>query len=227
MCVIVVKPRGIKIPPKSILQKCWDHNSHGVGYAINIKGETDTYVQKGFMDFDGFYKSLMEENIRKSDILIMHFRLFTHGKKIPEHTHPFPVSKDKTDLELLAYSSNMICAHNGVFHLANQPNDISDTMYYIQFWLTKFKLASLISDKTEVERLTKDIDFSKLALLINGTMHLLGSWEKHQGCYYSNLYFLHTYTWSSKFASKHTNVYTHNRFTNPYGHWYDDYHTVP
>jgi predicted glutamine amidotransferase len=187
MCVIVIKPRGKKLLPKSILKKCWEANSHGAGYAINHKGDQVTTVQKGFMDFDAFYKALQEENVCKRDLLLLHFRISTHGYKSPEHTHPFPISTKKEDLELLAYETNMVCAHNGIFHLKDQPNDISDTMYYIQGWLSTWDLARLNSEKTDLKDvIDSNVSYSKVALIVNGTMHMLGNWTKHQGCYYSN-----------------------------------------
>jgi predicted glutamine amidotransferase len=139
------------------------------------------------MDFDAFYKALQEENVCKRDLLMLHFRISTHGFKTAEHTHPFPISTEKTDLELLAYESNMVCAHNGIFHLQGQPNDISDTMYYIQGWLSNWDLARLNSAKTDLKDvIDADVSFSKIALIINGSVHMFGNWIKHQGCYYSN-----------------------------------------
>jgi predicted glutamine amidotransferase len=187
MCVIIIKPKGKKVPPKSILKKCWDGNSHGAGYAINRKGKTEATVQKGFMDFDAFYKALVEEDVHKRDILIMHFRLATHGYRIAEHTHPFPISTDKKELELLAYTSNMVCAHNGIFNLAAQPKDVSDTMYYIQGWLSQHNLSLLEeNDKDTMEAIDKQIGWSKVAILINGSVHMFGKFERFQGCWYSN-----------------------------------------
>jgi predicted glutamine amidotransferase len=218
MCVIIVKPYGKKLPPKSILQKAWDSNSHGAGYAICHKNDTITRVQKGFMDFDAFHKALLEENVGKKDLLLMHFRLKTHGAMSPEHTHPFPISTQKEELEKLAYKCNMICAHNGIFHLAGQPNDMSDTMYYIKGWLSQMNLTAIEEVKKE---LNKDCGYNKLALIINGSLHMLGTWEKYQGCYYSNLHSIERYTISS-FKTVPTNYrWDHNehRRFNSYGCW--------
>lgn len=190
MCVIVVKPRGKRLPPKSVLEKCWDHNSHGAGYAICSKKSSITRVQKGFMDFGAFYKALLEETINKRDLVLMHFRLKTHGAMSPEHTHPFPISIKKEELEALAYQTNMVCAHNGIFSLTGQPSDMSDTMYYIKGWLSQMDLTQVSSAGSAVKKeLEDDCSYNKIALIINGSIHLFGNWSKHQGCYYSNLYF--------------------------------------
>jgi hypothetical protein len=188
MCVIIIKPRGKRIPPKSILLKAWESNSHGAGYAITHKGEKTTRVQKGFLDFEAFYKALLEENVSKKDILLMHFRIKTHGHISAEHTQPFPISTSKADLEKLAYKTNMICAHNGIFSLQGQPNDISDTMYYVQEWLTKLDLTSASKEGSPVKKeIEDDCTYNKIVLIVNGSVHLFGKWEKYQGCHYSNL----------------------------------------
>lgn len=181
MCVIVLKPRSIELPTKELLRQCWNDNPDGAGFSVTRKGETTTYVEKGFLTFKHFYKYLGSYVKSTDDLVVMHFRWATHGYRSAGQTHPFPVSKYRNALERLKYSSDVVVFHNGVIRMKNQPKHWSDTMYYVGGVMAHM-------DKLDYQKIISQTKGNRLCIVENGTPHLTGDgWQEENGVWYSNL----------------------------------------
>lgn len=192
MCIIVYKPTGVKIPSKKILHTCWDNNSDGAGYMFNFNNRV--IIKKGFMTFNKFYKSL-NSDYKKYDgdnkTFIMHFRISTQGGVNKECTHPFPLSKEMSDLRKLQCTTDIGIAHNGIISLTsvgyNKQVTYSDTMSFITDYLSLIiKDRNYYKDPDTISLISKLVD-SKLAIMDgSGTTTLIGTFIEDNGCYYSN-----------------------------------------
>lgn len=98
MCILILKPKGVKLPDYTTLMRCAQHNPHGYGYAT-----PDGYMFKT-LDRNSFIQSLYEadENLP----MLIHFRYATHGSKKCSNCHPF-----RDD------ANGLIFAHNGVLNI--------------------------------------------------------------------------------------------------------------
>lgn len=173
MCVIIIKHKGVKMPPKSTLKSAFLHNPHGAGFV-----SSNNIYWRG-MGFDEFYTEL--QKVRKEDACIIHFRYATHGSHKPDNCHPFKIG-------------DIYFAHNGILPVKTQ-KDMTDsetafieTLYPAakQYGLDSHKFFSLVSGM---------IGGSKFAFMQNGEIYLFGQWHQEKGVLYSNLYF-RPYTWS-------------------------------
>jgi hypothetical protein len=182
MCVIIVKPRGIEMPSKDLLEKCWAENSHGAGFSVSREGATQTMVEKGFLTFKTFYSYLYKYVQSKEDLVAMHFRWATHGYRSAEHTHPFPISKHKSVLEQTKYTTSAVVFHNGIILLKKQPKTWSDTMYYVGGVLAYM-------NPIDTDKIIKQTKGSRICLIQDGVASMLGDgWEKEGDLWFSNLH---------------------------------------
>jgi hypothetical protein len=83
MCIIVSKPKGIKLK-KEVWAECFRCNGHGAGLTYEENG--DLIVDKGFFKFDDLYAEI--EKHEEKD-LVVHFRIASAGAISPENCHPF------------------------------------------------------------------------------------------------------------------------------------------
>jgi hypothetical protein len=105
VCVIVIS-NGEKIP-RDDLEKMWNANPHGCGFAY-IE-EQKVKVLKGFMDFEDFV-TLYE--LIPNTPHVVHFRYKTHGSISPSLTHPFPLDKIIPN-DVLEFETESAFFHNG------------------------------------------------------------------------------------------------------------------
>lgn len=192
MCIIVVKPKEIKLPTKKTLKVCWDRNPDGAGYMFNLNDRV--VIKKGFMSFNKFYSSLMKDyktvdGVKRS--FILHFRISTQGGVNQQCTHPFPLSANMEDLRKLVNFSDIGIAHNGIIDLtsvgAHTQVTYSDTMTFITDYLSLIiKDREFYKDKDKmllIERLVG----SKLAIMDgSGKITKIGTFIPDKGCYFSN-----------------------------------------
>jgi len=112
MCIIVAKPKGVKMPSNDILHTCWRTNNDGAGYMWST--DKGVIVKKGFMTFQALMDSLMSEENLEDKQLVIHFRIGTSGGHTPQMTHPFPVSTSFEDICATRIEPEWALAHNGV-----------------------------------------------------------------------------------------------------------------
>ena len=70
MCVIIVKPAGVKMPSNEIINAAYHTNPHGCGLV------SPSVFYKG-LSYRSFKKHL--QRVREDEPCIIHFRLATHG----------------------------------------------------------------------------------------------------------------------------------------------------
>ena len=176
MCIIAVKPAEVKIS-QTYLENMWHGNSDGAGIMYAEGGKVR--IIKGLMKFGDLEAAVREVGMERK--FVMHFRIRTHGKVIPELTHPFWIEED-----------GLAMAHNGIISsvLAETSETESDTLVYAR------KIAArntdsleTLTDPVEYSRIVSEIGYSKLVFMdrdgMTGIVNAsLGTWD--DGVWYSN-----------------------------------------
>lgn len=200
MCLIVVKPVGMKMPSNRQLNYWRGTHPDGFGLAFPYQGKVR--ILKGAMDnkemfclLDKAKKCLGKTKLKDVNILF-HFRQATHGLITPGNCHPFPVTNSPEALVALDVITDCAVAHNGiisgydtntyaqtdgVWHFA--PSNISDTQEFIKEYLVP--LGEVVWHPT-VQRLIEACTNSLFALLSSNRVDYIGKFENERGCYYSN-----------------------------------------
>jgi len=190
MCIICVKPKGINLPDKDLLDRCFTNNPNGVGFAIHKENQENVYIQKGFMKFDDFYNTLIQQDIQDNDEVIVHFRLATSGRVDSGNTHPFVITSKKLLLrETSCITHKTVMAHNGILsQFSDKSKKYSDTQLFITNILADKKVyAGLYTSKAIQRLLTDYISTDKLAFLnARQGILLIGEFIEYKGCLYSN-----------------------------------------
>jgi len=183
MCIIAIKPKGVNLPKKKILQRCYDNNNEGAGFAY-ARGGMIT-LKKGYFDFEKFYSDVSQ--VKQGDGAVLHFRIAVCGGAFPMNCHPFVISQNKEELTLLdGKTLNPVIVHNGVVesfrHLVN--NDTKKLAYT----LGDKKILPYIFDNQSIKRLIgATLGSGKLAILNRfGKILTWGDFEKDGGMIYSN-----------------------------------------
>lgn len=164
MCVICVSKKGVRQPSMSEIKNMWDANPHGAGYMFARDGLVS--IKKGFMTLDDFVDAIEAEDFTDDDVVVYHFRISTQAGVTPEMTHPFPLSDDLKDMNLLDCICSVGIAHNGIIRLTSNNNkNYSDTALFITEYLP-----ALIRDTEDitdrrVKKIIKELAGSKLAML--------------------------------------------------------------
>lgn len=172
MCILIVKPAGVKVPSKQIFENCFDNNGDGAGFAYSDGRKIK--LHKGFMTLYAFEEALSLCGDLTRFPAIFHFRIATHGTVKPENTHPFNVN------------DRMVAGHNGILRITPK-GDMTDSETFFKHVcapvLEKFSIMSTNFDDV----VTSLIDSSKLAFLTDkGQIKMFGKFEKKDGVYYSN-----------------------------------------
>ena len=132
MCIIVIKPAGVKMPATTTIENCWYNNNDGAGLMYAAGGSV--HIQKGYMALKDFKNALkqLEKSIDVTSVpMVLHFRITTHGETAPGNTHPFPVTEKLPLLQMIKFKAPLAVAHNGIIDIKPSKKDISDTMEYI------------------------------------------------------------------------------------------------
>lgn len=111
MCIIFVKPKNVELPSEEIMKQCWRTNDDGAGYMFSVPN--GVVIKKGFMAYDSFRNSILNEKKLIEKTVVAHFRISTGGGITPQMTHPFPVSKRFEDITRLTLFTQWALAHNG------------------------------------------------------------------------------------------------------------------
>lgn len=189
MCIICVKPQGVKFPEEKILRNMFDNNPHGAGFMYAKDGKVE--IRKGFMTFKDFSHAL--NKARKEGIedgtVVMHFRITTHGGTCPQNTHPFPLTDDIGELRSLATSCDIGVAHNGIIKISTRDKSVSDTQEFIASVLTPVCKADPRFYKSERirEGILECTDYSRMVFLNGaGEFQTVGFFENAYDCLFSN-----------------------------------------
>ena len=111
MCIAVNKQQGV-ILDEAVLQRCYEANSDGAGFAYADNGKV--VIEKGFFSFGEFKEAFTPHQDKQA---IVHFRIKTHGAVSKDNCHPFRVSDDVAFI------------HNGIIS-GHGSADMSDTVEF-------------------------------------------------------------------------------------------------
>lgn len=113
MCLAIVKPVG-EVVDETELEAGFLANPDGAGLATIIKGRLQ--IQKGFFDFDHFYK-WYKKSVKKNRPALIHFRLATHGAVDKFNCHPWRIDRDCAMIHngILAHPSCEVMSDTGHF----------------------------------------------------------------------------------------------------------------
>lgn len=108
MCVIFIVDNDQKRPNDTMIERAWDKNDDGGGFAYRDKGEV--VWEKGIEDVEYMKKMAAELPVP----YVLHFRIasMNGGGIRPQLTHPFPIDT-KTSLALKGRTNGYVLFHNG------------------------------------------------------------------------------------------------------------------
>lgn len=223
MCIIAIKSKKQELQKKEILKTCWQHNPDGAGYMFTNNNKV--VIKKGFMTFDEFYNSLLNDYNKYNLInnnLVLHFRIGTSGGINKEKTHPFPLTNNIDELNKTELTSKIGIAHNGVIS-SYVYGTLSDTQNFIKDYL--YSLNRLNKNFYKYNDIQKMIDKElkgRLAILdSDDNLVTIGDWVTDENYKYSNTTFrdykYYSNTWDDY---NELNNYTYNNWDNEKV-WYD------
>jgi len=207
MCVIVIKPTGVKAPSNEIIKNCWDNNPDGAGFMFG--GCSTVVIRKGFKKFKQLQKALkaLEKEIDTTDHqIVYHFRVGTSGGNTAANTHPFPVSTELADLQKLETNCKLAVVHNGIVNIKRSRDDISDTMQYItdQIALLHQIDPNFFRDKTGQKIIQNISKGSKWAFMDTaGKIYTIGEFTEYQGLLFSNYSYMKFSSFKYDFLSNY------------------------
>lgn len=191
MCVIVYKPDDYiqsekdRIILLDILDKCSWANPDLCGYMYQENGFV--IIRKGFEYLQDMLDTISDDILLTKDI-VFHFRIATHGKVIPENSHPFPIT---SELELLTSNhvmSELGIAHNGTLY-GSPTTDYFKGKYSDTFLFIKMVLSSL--DKTGLDYILKrESNSNKFCVMSGDEITFYGNFQEHKGLQVSNTNFV-------------------------------------
>jgi len=144
---------------------------------------------KGFMEFDKLYSFLegFADSWRELEAVI-HFRLTSVGRTVPEMTHPFPICGIyERERDGIIYGvARGVLFHNGTMsRFGSRLSGKSDTCEFAEL------LDSLKKKRLSWEDLVKLIDkfgSGRFVLMTGRKTWLIGEFSKKYRCKFSNLY---------------------------------------
>jgi len=158
ICVAIAQGQGAKTLTIDQLERGWNTNPDGGGYAyINEHNRIVTFKS---MDMDTFILSYIDahEKYGATSPFVVHMRVATHGKVDITTTHPFTVN--------LGGEGEMIMAHNGIIGSMDvlTDEDTSDTMAFIEHVL-EYLSDDWLDSEVMVDMVDEYIGWSKLVFL--------------------------------------------------------------
>ena len=188
MCIAIAQPKGTGTLTIEELEKGWDTNPDGGGYAyINDDNEIEAVYS---MDKDAFILQYLESHATfgASSPFMVHMRIATHGSVSLSNCHPFKVELDG--------DGDMMFMHNGI--IDNMEEDIKGTDLTDTEGLALFVLSDMhdgwLDNPHMVDFIETFIDYSKLVFLttspeLDKQLYILndsnGVWSEN-GIWYSN-----------------------------------------
>lgn len=165
MCIIVCKGVGSELPTVKELERCFESNDDGAGYAYRVGDKV--HIQKGFKKFKHLMNSLERHNFGIEDSVMIHFRLGTHGSNSKHNTHPFPITDKIRKLKAIDVVSDYAVSHNGMFNglRSGFKHDLSDTMMFVKDILSKPIFVDHLSDELTRRIINTMLGYGKLAIL--------------------------------------------------------------
>lgn len=195
MCLVIGKPRGVKLPKGKHLVRWFNQFPDGFGIAFQFRGQVR--LLKGALDIDEMFalvnkmrRILTEEksSIKDIDVLIQ-FRQAVTGRACREYCHPFPMSSQQGDLDSLDVLADCVLAHNGTIQEYYEANwkakgkDKNDAQEFIKDYLVGMGDALW---NPAVQELIRVHTRSKFALLTAQGLSYIGTFIADGGLLFSN-----------------------------------------
>ncbi|MBR2702431.1 MAG: hypothetical protein IKE77_10150, partial [Erysipelotrichaceae bacterium] len=199
MCIIAIKPRGLKMIPEKYIDEMFQRNRDGAG-VMYLKSDGKVHIEKGFFSVDDLKNYLREnESVFVSTDVILHFRIGTSGKTDEVTCHPYSVwseNRSSCDVELAV-------AHNGILdnYGWKGTSEINDTQVFIRD-LRKLP-HNFLKNSMIITLLKKSVGSNRFAFLDRDGIHTIGNFIEEGGYYFSNESYK-PYEWS--YPSQKTHV---------------------
>lgn len=189
MCIICCSPIGSPQPTDDQIRSMFANNPHGAGYMVARDGKVQ--ISKGYMDIQDYLHAVHYEHFTAADAVVYHFRISTQAGITRSMTHPFPLSKDIKDTQLLECSADVGVAHNGIISLTSNSKErkYSDTAHFIAEYLTyMIRDQSDLKDQQLLRSIRRLIGWSRLAIMDKtGYIATIGDWiAEDDGLLFSN-----------------------------------------
>ena len=186
MCIIAIKPAGVKMPARETRENMWYGNPDGGGFMV-ATGH-DVIIKKGFMKLSDFEDALSEEGDLTNKTVIMHYRITTHGGTNKQNCHPFPITNNVNIITKPIVRTDIGVAHNGIIHNVTPRKGVSDTMEYILSQISHMKkIDKFFYKKSAWLDLIEDAIDSKMVFLDkHGQFTTIGDFTEDEGVLYSN-----------------------------------------
>jgi predicted glutamine amidotransferase len=187
MCLIIVKPKDIELPSDYHIRVADSNNDDGIGVMVKFTDKARVFIKKDFKTAVEFTE-WMKTNVKKEDIMVIHFRWATSGKNDMGNRHPFPITKNRELLRKTELFCGWAVVHNGVLTEYSGHKKYSDTQKFTLDILASQAIKDNLRDKTVQKMIESFIGSDKLAILNeDGTLIKIGNFTKDtDGCYYSN-----------------------------------------
>lgn len=184
MCVIIVKPAGVKMPSNEIINAAYHANPHGCG----IVSPSTFYKGLSYRNFKQHLKQVGD-----NEPCIIHFRLATHGSIKKANCHPFR-------------RGDVWFAHNGILSIT-PIGDMTDSETALQNIIHPAIIKYGYGSKGMDVAVAKVIGCSKFAFMQGGDVRLYGDFiVGKDGCYYSNLRFMPFVGWQRNYRNNTCNM---------------------
>jgi hypothetical protein len=190
MCIIAVKDSGVDMPTNQTIRIMFQKNPDGAGYMIQRNGKGAINIKKGFHNIPDFMAAIKELDVKKEDILVMHFRIETSGGISDAMCHPFVAHEDPLVANITEIETELLCfAHNGIMRdLNGQSKEFSDTSLFAQDYLSCDHIQKGLYESVAIQdMIEKYIDDSRLSILHpEKGLLLIGDWIGEGDLFYSN-----------------------------------------
>ena len=209
MCIIAIKPKGMKMFDDQTITTMFINNPDGAGYMYYDKKRKIVCIKKGFFSCKALLADLKTHKLDDVNV-VLHFRISTSGKIDALNCHPYPIYGKNAD----DCTANLAMAHNGILTAFNPPKDspINDTQTFINEVLNNLK-PDFLKDADKLMLIKNLIGTNRLAFLDDtGEITTIGDFITDGGYIYSNSSYkvssLYPTTFSRAFPNGYKNVCT-------------------
>lgn len=200
MCVILVKRNKQEIGTLDMLKQMYEANTHGVGVAATNGKKLMTWkcMPKDWEAARLFLMSLPAWIYAPGAVSAFHFRIATSGTVDKACCHPFVVTDKIEDTVCKDGIQKLpVIMHNGV--LDRYITQKEKNKYFKEFNDTQVFTAKVVAPLVDTLGVTKAADIlhrmvegSRLLIVSNLNVMMMGDWEEHEGFTVSNTNFLPT-----------------------------------
>ena len=181
MCIIAIKPKGMKMFDDYTLTTMFINNPDGAGFMYH--DGKNVVIKKGFMTCKSLKKELAKHDFTNTN-LVLHFRIGTSGLNDELNCHPYPINQKNK----LNCKTALGMAHNGILrnYIPPKTAPINDTQFFINSVLNNLS-PNFLRNKDVVTLIKQLIGMNKLAFLDDkNRLTLIGDFIEDSGYIYSN-----------------------------------------